>query len=62
LLPEPGPDVRELSGPELLALDAELRAEGRRFIAILEVVGISRWRATIRPIPQSHTCLVGQCL
>jgi hypothetical protein len=52
LLPEPGPDVRELSGPELLALHRELKTEGQSYIAVLEVVGISGWRATIRPLPK----------
>jgi hypothetical protein len=47
LLPEPGPEVIECSGGELLALDAQLKTEGRRFIAIAEVAGISGWRVTI---------------
>lgn len=37
---------------ECMALDAELKAEGRSYIAILERVGISGWRAAIQSIPQ----------
>jgi hypothetical protein len=40
-------------GGELLALDHELKIEGKRYISILQAVGISRWRATIKPLPKS---------
>jgi hypothetical protein len=36
----------------LQALDRELKTKNQRYIAILEVAGISGWRATIRPLPK----------
>lgn len=50
----PTSEVRELSCGELIGLCERVKREGR-YIAILEVVKDSRWRAVIRRLPAWET-------
>jgi hypothetical protein len=50
LLTQPGPEVVECAGAELLTLDARLKAEGK-CILILKRVGVAGWRVTVAHLP-----------